>query len=132
MEIPLISKRQFNRFKKILPVPSNAEKISARIVISCANWVIRNGRSWNEIPEKYGKADSIRRRFVRWSKLGFFREVFSSLAAKAGKNNIAMIDSTTVKAHRTAASMKYDGEPRQLGRSAGGLTRSHSIILEIF
>ena len=49
MEIPLISKKQFNRFKKFLPVSINAEKISARIVINCANWVIRNGRSWKEI-----------------------------------------------------------------------------------
>ena len=131
MEIPLISKRQFNRFKKFLPAPSNAEKINARIVISCANWVIRNGRSWSEIPEKYGKSDSIRRCFVRWSKIGIFRKIFDSLASKAGKNNIAMIDSTTVKAHRTAASMRHDGEPKQLGRSAGGLTTKIHLIANI-
>ena len=30
-----------------------------------------------------------------------------------------MIDSTTIKAHRTAASMRCDGEHRQVGRSVG-------------
>lgn len=131
MEIPLISKRQFNRFKKILPAPSNAEKISARVIISCANWVIRFGHLWSEIPEKYGKCDTIRKRFARWSKDGLFRKIFHFLAAKAGKSNVAMIDSTVVKAHRTAASMKCDDEPRQIGRSVGGLTTKIHMIANI-
>ncbi len=29
-----------------------------------------------EIPEKYGKFDTIRKRFARWSKSGAFRDVF--------------------------------------------------------
>ncbi len=128
MEIPLISKRQFNRFKKYLPAPSNAEKIDPRIVLSCAIWVIRYGRSWSELPEKYGKFDTIRKRFSRWSKSGLFRNVFNSLSAKAGKSNVAMVDSTTVKAHRTAASMAADGKPRAIGRSAGGLTTKIHLI----
>ncbi len=67
-----------------------------------------------EIPEKYGKFDTIRKRFARWSKSGkLFVMSFTSLAAKAGKSNIAMIDSTTIKAHRTAASMRCDGEHEQ-------------------
>lgn len=122
MEIPLISKRQFNRFKKFLPVPGNAEKISAIVVISCGIWVIRYGRSWAEIPEKYGKADTIRKRFMRWSKRGVFREVFDKLASGIKKRSEIMLDSTVVKAHRMAASMKSDGKPRKIGRSVGGLT----------
>ncbi len=85
MEIPLISKRQFNRFQKYLPAPSNAEKIDARTVLSCAIWVVKGGHSWNEIPEIYGKFDTIRKRFARWSKAGIFRMVFSSLTEKAKK-----------------------------------------------
>ena len=43
MEIPLISKRQFNRFRKFLPVHGNAEKINGSIVIRCAIWVKKMG-----------------------------------------------------------------------------------------
>ncbi len=39
-----------------------------------------------------------------------------------------MIDSTTVKAHRTAASMACDGKPRKVGRSAGGLTTKIHLL----
>ena len=39
-----------------------------------------------------------------------------------------MIDSTTSKAHRTAASFRGDGKPRQIGRSRGGLTTKIHVI----
>ena len=104
------------------------KKINGRIVISCAIWVIKNGRSWKEIPEGYGKFDTLRRRFSRWSKLDCFRSLFYYLAEKAPKRSCAMIDSTTVKVHRTAASMACDGKPREIGRSVGGLTTKIHLI----
>lgn len=131
MEIPLISKRQFNRFRKHLPPVSNAEKIPAIVVLSCVIWVIKSGVPWSHIPEKYGKFDTIRKRFSRWSKNGIFRKVFQSLASMAGKSNTAMIDSTTVNAHRTASSLASDGNPRKIGRSAGGLTTKIHLIANI-
>lgn len=131
MEIPLISGRQFNRFKKFLPVPSPAEKITGIIVLSCAIWVFRYGRSWNEIPETYGKFDTIRKRFSRWSKLGLFRKVFYFLVSKLKKLNDAMLDSTAIKAHRTSASPAADDLPRQIGRSTGGLTTKIHLLATI-
>ena len=128
MEIPLISKRQFNRFRKFLPDPGNAEKIDGRTVLSCVIWLIKNGRAWKEIPEKYGNFDTIRRRFARWSASGAFRKFFYSIAAKAPKKSKAMLDSTTVKAHRTAASMACDSKPREIGRSVGGLTTKIHLL----
>lgn len=131
MEIPLISKRQFNRFKKFLPVPGNAEKILAIVVISCAIWVIKNCRSWRDIPVTYGKYNTIRKRFSRWSKDGKFRMAFRALVAKVGKKNTAALDSTIIKAHRTAASLKNDGSPREIGRSVGGLTTKIHLLANI-
>lgn len=128
MEIPFISKRQFNRFRKFLPAPGNAEKIDARTVLSCVVWLIRNGRSWKEIPGKYGNFDTIRKRFSRWSANGSFRKFFFSIATKAPKKSKAMLDSTTAKVHRTAASMAWDGKPREIGRSAGGLTTKIHLL----
>ena len=131
MEIPLISKRQHNRFKKYLPVHSNAEKIDARIVISCAIWVIKGGHSWHEIPIRYGNYNTIYKRFARWSKKDVFRHIFYSLVTKAKISTPAMIDSTSVKAHRTAASLRSDGEEREIGRSAGGLTTKIHLLANI-
>ncbi len=131
MGIPLISKRQFNRFSKYLPVPSNAEKIDGRVVLSCAIWVVEGGRSWSDLAEIYGNYDSIRRRFARWSKNGNIRKIFSALSLKAKKRSAAMVDSTTIKAHRTSASLKSDGKAREIGRSAGGLTTKIHFLANI-
>lgn len=128
MEIPLIPKRMFSRFRKYLPARANAEKVDARVVLSCSIWVKKSGASWSQIPEKYGKADTIRKRFSRWSKAGIFRRVFENLARRFAKNRVCMVDSTTVKVHRTAASLASDGAPRQIGRSAGGLTTKIHLI----
>lgn len=122
MEILFISKKQFKLFRKFLPAPGNAEKIDARTALSCAIWVIKGAYRWSDIPKKYGNFDSIRKRFSRWSKNGLFRKAFSALVKRARKRSEAMVDSTTVKVHRTAASLKSDGLSREIGRSVGGLT----------
>lgn len=131
MEIPLIDKRTFNKFSKYLPAPSGNCKIPALVVISCVIWLIRHGRYLNDIPVTYGKADTIRKRFARWSKRGVFRAAFHALAAKLGKRNISMIDSTVVKAYRTACSMRCDNQPRQIGKSKGGFTTKIHLIANI-
>lgn len=131
MKIPIISKRQFNKLKKYLPAPRGNKFLDNRVFISCCLWVIRTDSFWSEIPEKYGNFDSMRRKFSRWSKAGIFREIFSAFAIKCGKRNIAMIDSTFSKAHRTACSMRSDGEPRQIGKSKGGYTTKIHMIANI-
>lgn len=128
MEILFLSDKQFKQICKILPDAGNAEKIPARTALDCAIWVIIGGRTWKEIPEKYGKYDTIRKRFARWSKSGIFRKIFYLMAGKAKKRCQAMLDSTTVKAHRTAASMKNDDQVREIGRSAGGLTTKIHLL----
>jgi hypothetical protein len=45
------------------------------------------------------------RRFIRWSRLGAFDRIFAALAAHGPKPERIMIDSTHLKARRTAASL---------------------------
>lgn len=48
-------------------------------------------------------------RFIRWSRLGVFARIFAALAAEGGLPERLMIDSTHLKAHRTAASLLQKG-----------------------
>jgi len=54
-------------------------------------------------------------RFVRWSRMGIFDRIFANLAAESGTPDRVMVDSTHLKAHRTAASLV----------KKGGFTLSH-------
>lgn len=131
MKIPILSKRQFNKLKKFLPVPRGHKRLDDRVFLSCCIWIIHTGFYWSQLPNIYGKYDSIRKKFSRWSKAGIFRKIFSSFSIKCGKRNITMIDSTFSKAHRTACSLKSDGKPREIGKSKGGFTTKIHMLANI-
>ena len=71
--------------------------------------VIRNGLRWRVAPEVYGPHKTLYDRFVRWSRMGVFDRIFANLTAEDGPPDCLMIDSTHLKAHRTAASLKKGG-----------------------
>ena len=128
METPLISKRQFNRIRKLLPVHKHKNLLNDRLVLSGIIYVIRYGLSWRQLPEFYGNWSSVYSKFRRWSKRGVIKNVFSALAGKLPKRCTAMIDSTYIKAQRTASCMRSDGLPRELGRSRGGITTKIHLL----
>jgi transposase len=66
----------------------------------------------------YGPHKTLYNRLVRWSRLGVFDRIFAALAPAAGVLGQLMIDSTNLKAHRTAASLAKKGRaPHCLGRT---------------
>lgn len=128
MKIPMITEEQYSKLTKFLPVPRGNKIIENRVFISCVIWVIKTGGFWSEIPEIYGKFDTIRKRFARWSKAGIFRKIFSALSIECGNDNTAMIDSTFSKDHRTACSLKSDGQERYIGKTKGGKTTKIHLL----
>ena len=59
-----------------------------------------------------------------------FNEIFASLAAEKGAPDTLMIDTTHLKAHRTAAKpSQKGGVPRRIGRTKGGLnSKLHAVV----
>ena len=72
-------------------------------------FVIKNGLRWRDAPKDYGPHKTLYNRFIRWSRMGVFNKIFASLAAEAGPPERLMIDSTHLKAHRTASSLLKKG-----------------------
>jgi transposase len=64
---------------------------------------------WKDAPKAYGPYKTLYNRFIRWSLLGVFDRIFASLAGDGPKPERIMIDSTHLKAHRTAASLLKKG-----------------------
>jgi transposase len=104
-----LSHSQLERIKPYFPLSHGVPRVDDRRVVSGIIHVIRNGLRWRDAPENYGPHKTLYNRFVRWSRMGVFDHIFAHLVAAEGPPDRLMIDSTHLKAHRTAASLKKGG-----------------------
>lgn len=105
----LLSHAQMRRIKPYFPLSRGIPRVDDRKIISGIIFVLRNGLRWRDAPKEYGPHKTIYNRFIRWSRLGVFRRILAELTARCGKPEQLMIDSTHLKAHRTAASLLKKG-----------------------
>jgi transposase len=115
----LLTTAQMRRLSPHFPLSHGIARVDDRRVLSGIIYVIRNGLQWRDAPAAYGPHKTLYNRFVRWSRMGVFDRIFAALSAEGGPPERLMIDSTHLKAHRTAASLlkrglfpAVSGEPR--------------------
>ena len=68
--------------------------------------MLRSGARWRDCPPAYGPYTTIYNRFNRWSRQGLWFSIFEALTGHSGIYGLAAIDSTHIKAHRSAAGGK--------------------------
>ncbi len=83
-----------------------ARRVDDRRVISGIIHVLKSGCRWQGVPAAYGPPTTIYNRFNRWSHRGIWQRIFATLVAAAAVPEDLAIDSTHVKAHRSAAGGK--------------------------
>ena len=105
----LLSKAQMARISPHFPLAHGVPRVDDRRVVSGIVYVIRNGLQWKDAPSGYGPHKTLYNRFIRWSRLGVFDRIFSALAGEGPAPERIMIDTTHLKAHRTAASLLKKG-----------------------
>ena len=104
---------QMSRIAVHFPLSHGKPRVDDRRVLSGIVYVIRNGLQWKDAPTHYGPHKTLYNRFVRWSRRGIFQKIFADLAGEAADPQCTvMIDSTHLKAHRTASSLREKGAPR--------------------
>jgi transposase len=80
-----------------------AHRVDDRRVISGIVHMLRSGARWRDWPAAYGPYTTIYNRFNRWSRQGIWFEMFEALTGSTGIMGTVAIDSSTIKAHRSAA-----------------------------
>lgn len=82
-----------------------ARRVDDRRVMNGIFYVLRTGCPWRDLPERYGPYTTCYNRYNRWTKRGIWKAIFDRLAARS-KNSLHLIDSTIVRAHRSASGAK--------------------------
>ncbi|WP_375782524.1 IS5 family transposase [Roseospira marina] len=105
-----------------------ARRVDDRRVLSGIIHVLKTGCRWQDCPATYGPPTTIYNRFRRWSGRGIWQQLFEALVAVT-PDDMHMIDSTSTKAHRSAAGGKGGRPAQAIGRSRGGrTTKIHAVV----
>ena len=117
---------QMGRLRPLLPNKTRGKKrVDDRRVISGIIHVLKSGCRWVDAPREYGPRKTLYNRFVRWSEKGVWRGLFEALAAANGPPSHVLIDSSAVRAHRSASGGKGGSlNTRSAARAAGGRRKS--------
>jgi transposase len=121
-----LSDKEWRRIEPLLPSGRRgAHRVDDRRVISGIMHMLRSGARWRDCPPEYGPYTTIYNRFNRWSRQGIWLDMFKALTGSAAVFGIAAIDSSHVKAHRSAGGGKGGPSSKRSGaRAAAARPRS--------
>lgn len=98
-----LSDEQWAVIGPFMPVNQpGARRVDDRRVVSGIVHVLKSGCRWRDCPAAYGPPTTVYNRFNRWSRRGFWRAMLAALAAAGWVEETAALDSTYVKAQRSA------------------------------
>ena len=123
-----LSDSQWSAIEPLLPKKgSGAHRVDDRRVLSGIIHVLKSGCRWRDTPSVYGPPTTIYNRYHRWAARGLWQGLFRALVT-VSPDGIQMIDSTTAKAHRSAAGGK--GGPRRRRLAARGADAQRKSMLQ--
>ncbi len=104
-----------------------------RLVFAGMLWILRSGAAWRELPDKFGKWNSIYRRFRRWCDGGVFDDLLETLVdlGMTEEWRVQMVDSTVVRGHSQAAGAKKGVQIRGLVEAAAALRARSTCVATV-
>ena len=110
-----LTDQQWQRIEGFLPGkagdPGRTGEDNRRFV-DAVIFVAKTGIPWADLPDRYGKPNSVWRRYDRWCEKGVWAVIFKALGEEELADELQVadaehrelhLDSTTVKAHQVAS-----------------------------
>ena len=120
-ELFWLSDVQFARIAPYLPTDTRGKpRVDDRRVISGIIQVLKSGGRWIDAPAAYGPRKTLYNRFVRWAAKGVWTDLFHALATAGGPPAHVLIDSSAVKALRSASGGKGGNTRKPSAAPAAG------------
>jgi transposase len=121
-----LTDEQFSKIAPHLPTDTRGKaRVDDQRVISGIVHVLKSGGRWVDAPPHYGPKKTLYNRYVRWAEKGVWVDLFHALAQAGGPPEQVLIDSSAVKAHRSASGGKGGRKiKRSAARAAGARQKS--------
>ncbi len=100
-----------------------------RLFVKAVLWRFRTGTPWRDLPERFGKWNSVFTRFRRWTLSGVFERVFNALSEEFDLECV-FVDGTVVQAHQKASGTRGGTSSQGIGRSRAGLTSKIVAVVD--
>jgi len=97
-----ITRKQYDKIKAVLPVQRGNVEVQNIVFLNAILYVAESGCKWRQLPEQFGKWDTIYQRMRRWADNGVWPRVLEALQSQL---NISLditalsLDSTSIKVH---------------------------------
>ena len=117
-----LTDEEWQLLEHLLPTQRKSSRVDDRRILNAIFYVLRTGMPWRDLPERYGPYTTAYNRFNRWSRRGIWKRVFDAFAAKS-RDSLHLIDSTIVKAHRSASGAKGGRKIRRSASAAAAAAR---------
>lgn len=114
-----LADEQWKKVEPLLPGQSHHPGRTAqdnRLFVNAVLWIARTGAPWRDLPERFGKWNSVFQRFLRWCQRGVWHAVLQALGGEPELEHL-LLDSTVVRVHQHGAGAK------------GGRTNRRSAVL---
>src|ERR671927_1896292 len=112
---------------RAIPRIWKADAAALRRFVEAVVYVLRTGVAWEDLPARFGRPNSVQRRFRRRAREGIWDGLFLD-GIPADALGTVMLDSSACKAQRFASGARGGGE-EALGRSRGGMTtKIHAVV----
>ncbi len=116
-----LSDEEWSRIEPLMPRGRRgAHRVDDRRVISGISHMLRSGARWRDCPAEYGPYTTIYNRFNRWSQQGIWYGMFEALSGSTEIIDTVAIDSSYIKAHRSAAGGKGGRSTKPSGAPEAG------------
>lgn len=116
-----LTDEQWSRLEHLFPTRSGGPgrpAVDQRRVVEGILWVLRTGAPWRDLPDEFGKWQTVYTYFAKWRDDGTFRAVqeflqSELLALEKLQNDLWSVDGTSIRATRAAVGGGKKGKGRR-------------------
>ncbi len=109
-----LTDEQWQQLEPLLPAQkpnTGRPNLEHRTIINGILWILKTGAPWRDLPERYGKWQTVASRFYRWQQSGVWERIFAKLQLMKDRDGqidweVHYVDGSIIRAHQHAAGAK--------------------------